>query len=181
MGQGEVSIEADRIWLRPLVAEDADSMFAYLGDAANMSFFPAPFTRAEVGRMIARHGSQPAIDGLGFLAVIERTSGELIGDCGVTRQMIDGEERDEIGYHFHHLWQGQGFATEAARAVKRYGFETLGVKELCSYMAEDHWPSRRVAERNGMTVEKTFNNPRNRDLPTVVYTLSREQYFAGRA
>ncbi len=47
----------------------------------------------------------------------------------------------------------------------------MGLNKLCSYMAADHWPSRMVADRNGMAVEKIFNNPRNRDLPTVVYTI----------
>ena len=171
-------IEAERIWMRPLLPSDAEDLFAYLGDAQNMSFFPAPFTREEMELMIAKHGPQPAIDGRGFLAVIERSSGRLIGDCGVTRQWIDGEERDEIGYHFHPAWQGRGFAIESARAAKRHGFATMGLSRLCSYMAADHRASRRVAERNGMKLEKTFNNPRNRDLPTVVYTISREEYLA---
>jgi len=37
-----------------------------------------------------------------------------------------------------------------------------------------HWSSRKVAERNGMTVEKTFNNPRNRNLLTVVYSIKNQ-------
>jgi hypothetical protein len=47
----------------------------------------------------------------------------------------------------------------------------MGLKKLFSYMAADHWPSRMIADRNDMVVEKTFNNPWNRDLPTVVYTI----------
>ena len=57
--------------------------------------------------------------------------------------------------------------------MKKYGFNTLGMNKLCSYMAADHWPSRMVAERNGMTIEKKFNNPQNRNFQTVVYSINK--------
>lgn len=47
--------------------------------------------------------------------------GKLIGDCGITIQNIDGELLPEIGYHIHKDFWRQGFATEAATAVRDWG------------------------------------------------------------
>ena len=109
--------------------------------------------------------------GCGLWAIILKSEDKLIGDCGITIQDIDGQKEYEIGYHLNKNYLGNGYAAEAAAAVKEYGFDTLNLEKLCSYMAEDHTTSRAVAERNGMIIEKTFNNPRNRNFPTVVYSI----------
>lgn len=176
MGKGITTIESERLILRPLEPEDLDAVHAFFGNAENLEHFPAPFTREEVGKFIGEHGPTARDHGLGFLAVILKSSGQLIGDCGITHQEIDGNMEHEIGYHFHMAHWGNGYATEAARRMKQFGFEELQLDRVCSYMAEDHIPSRRVAERNGMTVDNIYNNPRNRNLPTTVYAISREEW-----
>jgi [ribosomal protein S5]-alanine N-acetyltransferase len=57
--------------------------------------------------------------------------------------------------------------------VVKYGFEILALRRLCSYMASDHRQSRRIAEKLGMTLEKQYRNPRNRDFLTCVYAIHR--------
>ena len=164
-------METPRLLIGPLEDEDFDAMFAFWSDAETLLHFPRPWTRKEVQDLIDKHGPMAHETGLGFQAVIRRETNELIGDCGITIQNIDGVDEHEIGYHFsRHHW-GHGYATEAAQALKAFGFDKLGLKKLCSYMADDHHPSRRVAERNGMTLEKRYNNPGNRDLPTVMYSV----------
>ena len=51
-----------------------------------------------------------------------------------------------------------------------YGFNSLKLEKLCSYMAKDHSAFRKVAEKTGMTLEKTYNKPNNRKFPTIVYS-----------
>ena len=134
-----------------------------------MSFYPATYSKSDTKKFIDKNIKQYESTGVVLWAIIRKLDNKFIGDCGITIQDIDGVDEYEIGYHFHKSYWGKGYATET---VKEYGFDTMGSKKLCSYMAEDHWPSRKVAERNGMTVEKTFNNPRNRNLPTVVYSIN---------
>ena len=94
----------------------------------------------------------------------------MIGNCGITIQHIDGKDEYEIGYHIHKDYWNKGFATEAARSVMEYGFNSLKLEKLCSYMAKDHSASREVAEKIGMTLENIYNNPNNRKFPTTVYS-----------
>ena len=175
MGEGIRQLKTERLRIRALRENDVDAVFSFFGNAANLEHFPAPFTREEVSDFVSKNGDLTRGCGLGFQAVVLKSTGELIGDCGITIQNIDGIDEHEIGYYFHMAHWGNGYATEAAQCLKEFGFETLGLKRLCSYMAEDHHPSRRVAERNGMKLGKTFNNPNNRNLPTTVYAISHDQ------
>ena len=97
----------------------------------------------------------------------------MIGNCGITIQNIDGIDEYEIGYHINKNYCNNRFATESASVIRDYRFQTLRlrIKKLCSYMAKKHLASRKVAENIGMKLEKTFNNPNNRNLPTTVYSI----------
>jgi RimJ/RimL family protein N-acetyltransferase len=86
--------------------------------------------------------------------MILKSSGELIGDCGLVRQVVGELEEIEIGYHVRRDLWGQGYASEAARACRGYGFATLPVDRLISMVRPENLASRRVAEKTGMTVWK---------------------------
>ena len=96
----------------------------------------------------------------------------MVGDCGLTVQNVDGADEIEIGYHVRRDLWGQGLATEAARACRDLGFARLPVDRLISLIRPENLPSRRVAEKNGMTVWKEVMW---RNLPHLVYAIRREQ------
>lgn len=77
----------------------------------------------------------------------------------------------DLGYIVHHPHWSNGYATEAAEACKRYALETLGLRRLVANMPVEHTASARVAEKIGMTLEKTFDNPKNRGIETRLYSL----------
>lgn len=166
-----MEIETERLLLRPIREADLEDEFGILGDAETMSFYRRPYTREETVEIIANNVRTIEASGYGMFAVLEKHSGEYLGDCGITIQIIDGEEEFEVGYRIRKESWGQGFAPEAARAMIDYGFQQLGMKKLCSYMLKDHHQSRRTAEKSGMTFQKEYVNPRNRDLPTAVYVI----------
>lgn len=83
-----------------------------------------------------------------------KSAGELIGDCGLTKQNVDGHDEVEIGYHVRRDHWGRGYATEAARACRDYGFAHLPVERLISLIRPENIPSRRVVEKNGMKIWK---------------------------
>ncbi len=172
-GSMRVIIKTNRMILRELDQNDHDALSDILSDPETMSHYPAPFTSDEVTTFIEKNIERYQTINCGLWGCILIETDKLIGDCGITIQNIDGVNEYEIGYHFHKDYWGNGYAIEAAKAVKEYGFNHLGLKKLCSYMAEDHKASRRLAERNNMKIEKTFLNPRNRNFSTVVYTKTK--------
>jgi len=150
----KVVIETPRLILREFVLVDADALARVISDPETMRFYPAPFDRQGVEGWIARNIRRYERDGHGLWAIDLKSTGEMIGDCGITLQEVDGEPLPEIGYHLRCDMWGQGFATEAARACRDYGFDSLKAEFLISLIRPENLPSRRVAERNGMKIWK---------------------------
>jgi RimJ/RimL family protein N-acetyltransferase len=170
-----VILETERLILRQFVPGDADALSRVLSDPETMRHYPVPFDRAAVDEWIRRNLRRYAANGHGLWAMDEKTTGEMIGDCGLTLQEVDGTSLPEIGYHLRRDRWGQGFATEAAVACRDYGFNKMSVDFLISLIRPENLPSRRVAERNGMKVwkETTRNGLRH-----LVYRVTREEWEA---
>jgi [ribosomal protein S5]-alanine N-acetyltransferase len=149
-----IRLETPRLALRELTPEDAPALHAVLGDAETMRWYPRGFTLEEVAEWIARQIARYP-SGTGLLGLVLRQSGELIGDCGPVWQDVDGPAELEIGYHVHANYRNRGLATEAARAVRDYAFATLAVDHVISLIRPENLPSRRVAEKNGLTLDRT--------------------------
>lgn len=82
-----------------------------------------------------------------------KTTGECLGHCSLTEMLIDGVAEQEIGYRVGERYQGRGYATEAATAVREFLFQQ-GVQRVISTIATDNTASQRVALKNGMHWEK---------------------------
>jgi ribosomal-protein-alanine N-acetyltransferase len=164
-------LNTPRLILREFSPNDADALASVLSDPETMRFYPAPLDRAGVEAWIDRNLRRYAKDGHGLWAMILRTNGELIGDCGLTVQEVDSTDEIEVGYHVRRDHWGQGLATEAARACRDFGFAHFPVERLISLIRPENQPSRRVAEKNGMIVWKEIVR---RGLPHLVYSIRRD-------
>ena len=99
----KVILETPRLTLREFVPEDAVALSLVLSDPETMRFYPAPFDRAGVDDWIDRNRRRYASDGVGLWAMVLKSTGELIGDCGIMKQEVDGEPWYEIGYHLRSI------------------------------------------------------------------------------
>jgi [ribosomal protein S5]-alanine N-acetyltransferase len=170
-----IVLETSRLILREFVPEDADALTRVISDPETMRYYPAPFDRAGVEDWIARNVRRYQADGHGLWALDLKSSGEMVGDCGITLQDVDGRHLPEIGYHLRRDLWGQGLATEAARACRDYGFTQLQVDSLISLIRPENAPSRRVAERNAMKVWKKTSHG---GMPHLVYRIQQEEWRA---
>jgi len=108
-------------------------------------------------------------------AIIHLADNRLIGYCGFFHQEVDGTEEIEIGYRLDPDYWSGGLATEAARAVRDHAFRDLKLQRVISLIHPDNAPSRRVAEKIGMNLEKKTVF---RGFPTLVFAITREQWLA---
>ncbi len=168
-----IVLETKRLVLRHLTLDDVDAVFAVIGDPETMKFYPQRFSHDDAVRWVTRSRKRYRTDGYGLLAVVLKSNREVIGNCGLMLQDVEGESLLEVGYHFRRDYWGHGYATEAARGCMAYAFGHLKAEKVVSLILPENLPSRRVAERNGMTVERqaTFH-----DLPHLVYAMKREDY-----
>jgi len=152
-----VVLETERLLLREFQPGDSDALFAVLGDAATMQYYPAAFDRAGVEGWIARNIERYARDGFGLWAMVLKSTGEVIGDCGCVLQEVEGRNEVEIGYHVRRDLWGRGYATEAARQCIAHAFLKLGTQRVISMVRPKNLSSRRVAEKNGLRCEKIIS------------------------
>ena len=168
-------LQTQRLSLREFESGDVDALATILSDPETMRYYPAPFERAAVADWIQRNRTRYASDGFGLWAMILNSTGELIGDCGLIRQSVDGVDEIEIGYHARRDLWGQGYASEAAQACRDHGFANLAVGRLISLIRPENLASRRVAEKNGMTIWKEVTRA---NLLHYVYAIRRDQVSA---
>jgi len=163
-----------RLILRRFTLQDLDALARILADPRVMEFsLVGPLSRAQVrtwlfDRTLAsyeRHGWGP-------WAVIDRESDTVIGFCGLLRQEIDGRAEVEVAYRLHPDYWGRGLATEAAIAVREYAFGRPEIDRLVSIIEPANVRSIRVAEKNGMRLEK---ETLYRERPVRIYSVSRRE------
>ena len=87
-----------------------------------------------------------------YFAVIEEETGELVGSCGLSG-ICEEHRRAGLGYWIRSSRTGHGFATDAARAVMRFGFEDLDLARIEVEVSVDNTASLRIAEKLGCVRE----------------------------
>lgn len=177
-------LRTDRLLLRAWREEDRGSFAAMNADPVVMEHFVATYDRARSDAAVDRIRERWAADGYGLWALERIDTGELIGYSGLSPAEFEAPFTPavEVGWRLAPGHWGHGFATEAARASLRFGFETVGLPEIVSFTAVGNVRSRRVMERIGLRRDPTgdFEHPAvpvgHPVRPHVFYRLSREQW-----
>ena len=164
-------IECDRFYLREYQESDYADLSAIYQDAENMVYFGAPYDDKMMRRLIDWTMTNYKKYGFGFWAIIDKKSGDFIGDCGLSMQNIDGEWLPEIGYHIKKIYHNMGYASEAAQLVKEYIFKNYCYETLYGYTTEENLPSIKVMLKNGMSLSKKYKKDNEN---YVVYCVKRK-------
>ena len=150
-------LETERLILRPMSATDINALHLIFTDPEVMASFGGElFTRKQMMAWLGRNLDHQNQYGYGLFSVILKESGELIGDCGLEQMEVEGIQVAELGYDFRSDYWNQGFATEAACAVRDYAFDILQLPQLISLIRVGNLASKRVAEKVGMTLAEEF-------------------------
>jgi len=172
-----MQLETQRLILRSFREEDVDAMARLFANPDFMRFSLAVFTeRKQTVAFIEKVMGWDLAGIPSQFAILPRGEDAIIGYCGFFHHPeVPGEI--EIGYRLHPDYWNRGLITEAARAVRDHAFADLKLPRVISLIHPENTPSRRVAEKNGMKVEKEITF---RGFPTLVYAITREQWLAQR-
>jgi RimJ/RimL family protein N-acetyltransferase len=170
-------LETERLILRSFREEDIDAMAQLFANPDFMRFSLGIFTeRKKTVDFIEKVMSWDRASLPSQFAVVPRGEEAVIGYCGFHHHPeVPGEV--EIGYRLHPDYWNRGLITEAARAVRDHAFADLKLPRVISLIHPENIPSRRVAEKNGMKMEKEITF---RGFPTQVFAMTREQWLANR-
>lgn len=167
-------IETDRLILREMNEKDYDALYAVLADSDIMQHYPYTFDETRVRGWINKNIERYEIFGFGLWAVCLKEAGEMIGDCGLTMQMIGKTIKPEIGYHIRKDHQRKGYAREAAAAVRDWTFMNTPFQTIFSYMKYTNTPSSLTAVSWGCHQVDEFEDEANEI--TKVYAITRKEW-----
>ena len=167
-------IETKRLFLRELTKDDFSALYAVLADSDIMQHYPYTFDNARVTNWIDKSIERYNIFGFGLWAICLKSNGEMIGDCGLTMQIINNQIKPEIGYHLRKDMQHKGYAKEASIAVRDWTFSNTPFNTVYSYMKKDNTASAAVAVSYGCKKLDEFIDSENET--TVVYGITRAEW-----
>lgn len=170
-------LQTPRLALREMTDADLGALRVIFDDPVAMAAYEGPFDAAESAAWVERQRQRYLDDGFGLWAVELGTTGEVIGQCGITRQRVEDDEVIEVGYLFQRAHWHRGFAMEAASACRDWAFRTLDIDELYAKVRDTNIASMNVAIRLGMTVRRRFvTHYRGVDMPHLAFAISRAEW-----
>jgi RimJ/RimL family protein N-acetyltransferase len=149
-------LETDRLILRPWQLDDREAFHALTLDPEVMHYVHArqPYSEAEVDEWFSRQARQLTELDLCMGAMIEKSSGRLVGIAGTQPLGTTGDL--EIGWWLAREVWGRGYATEAGGAAMRHVLETVGRPRVVAIIDPGNEPSKRVVARLGMQYEARY-------------------------
>jgi len=176
-------LKTERLILRDFVQSDWEAVLAYQQNPLYLRYNEwterSPEAVREFIQMFLDHQEQEPRIKFQF-AVTLKSTGQLIGNCGVRRDSADAHEGD-IGYELDPVHWGKGYTTEAARTVLGFGFTQMRLHRACAYCVADNIGSAHVLEKLGMRLEGHLREHRyykNRWWDTLIYAILYDEWQA---
>ncbi len=156
-------LQTDRLLLRELNVNDSKSFYElnqnqnvikYTGDTS--------FENITEAENFLRNYNDYEMNGFGRWVVIDKSTGEFLGWCGL--KYVKEIDETDIGFRFFEKYWNRGFATESAMACLKYGFEKLNLNTVVGRAMAENTASIKVLEKIGMNYEKEFDFVKHKGL-----------------
>ena len=168
-------LETERLILREMVPSDAEDMLRLHSDPEVQQYTGDPniFTFEGIQDKIEEKTEEYRKYGYGRWVTLLKGGKQFVGWAGLS-YLPEFDEID-LGYRFLPEFWGNGLATEASRAILKYGFEELNLDRIIAMAMQENKASIRVIEKVGMRFEKLAPyEPRSKDV--VWYALSQNEF-----
>lgn len=190
LSEAELTFETERLLLRPYALEDIELSRELLFDPEVMKYvgeLPEDFDIEKSQRDVIRRGAGGRI---GVWCVIEKTTGEKLGDVVLTPLPINLDDTDwssvvpdcypdseiETGYLFRRSAWGKGYATEACRRILRFGFEMTDLDTIVAVTDPENAASMQVLGKCGLKqngLRRAYNDDNCTD-----FAITRDEWRA---
>ena len=167
-------IETERLFLRKLVQTDFTDLCEILQDIEVMYAWEHAFSDAQAQEWLDRQLERYEERGVGYWAAIEKESGKMVGQIGLTWSEIDNAKVLEPGYILKKAYWHKGFALEGAKACVDYAFNEMGIREIYISIRPENIASLKVAEKLGAKINgKHYVYCNDKDMLHLVYTIKK--------
>lgn len=152
-------LETERLVLRYQQPSDVAALAELWTDPEVTEHMGGPRDRAKLLSALEETAKHPRAEPDDLWPVVEKDSGEVVGDCGLLDKEVEQRQEIELVYVIRRASWGRGYATEMAEGIKRHAFERLGLRRLIALIEPGNVASERVAIKVGMRLEKEIVRP----------------------
>jgi ribosomal-protein-alanine N-acetyltransferase len=168
-------IQSERLYFRRIEDGDFEIVANIMRDAGVQKVWEHYFTDDDVREWVNRRKEGYENNGIDYLLAVNKLSQEIVGQIGLLKENINGEEIWGIGYILMGAHYGKGYATEGAKAMADYAFNTLKAPKVICDIRPTNQSSIAVAKRLGMTETGTYSkNYRGIEMPHLIFKLDRK-------
>ena len=168
------NLESSRLITRFLTPDDIDNWAEFFENEEALAFLATFNTlnhEENAGRWIQRQLDRYESQRFGLQLLIDKKTGNVVGQCGLLKQDINDTQEIEVGYHILKKYWGHGYAPEAAKLFIDFAFENNITTEIVSLININNVKSQRVAEKNKL---QRGIQTKWRDLDIYIYRLKKE-------
>ena len=159
----QIIAETERLVIRHIAEPDIAAIASIWTDDRVTRFMGGPRDFAQLCASFRDDLSNPPSQ-FDLWPVAEKSSGVIVGHCGLLQKIIDGRDEIELTYVIASAFWGRGYASEAAMAIRDYAFHHLSVPRLVSLIDPANAASERVALKLGMKLEADTVRPSGKTL-----------------
>ena len=168
-----VGEESARLRFRMLLVNDFDTWIELfkeegVGEFLGMASIPTPEEQCQKWFELTLNRYENDLGGMNVL--MDKNTGEFIGQCGLLVQEVDNITELEIGYSILPKFWNQGYATEAARKCIEFAFQHDFADSIISIIHVDNIQSEKVAQKNGMDLDKQTVF---KEMPVNIFRVNR--------
>jgi [ribosomal protein S5]-alanine N-acetyltransferase len=166
-------IESERLIFKEMTENDFDTIAKIMRDEGVQKIWEHYFSDDDVREWIEKHKSNYRNYGIGHLLAIDKLLQDVVGQIGIIKENINGEIVWGIGYILMSEHCGKGYATEGAKAMIDYAFNTLNASKIVCVIRPMNKSSISVAKRLGMIETSSFvKEYRGKEMPHLVFELN---------
>ena len=178
-----MELSTERLVLREFISDDWPAMLAYQRNPLYLRYYEwtdrsPEDVRQFVQMFLSQQKTEPRIKFQ--LAVALKSTGELIGNCGI-RLEKPGDLQADMGYELDPRHWGHGYATEAASAVLAFGFSSLKLHRVWASCVADNLGSVRVLAKLGLRLEGRLREAafyKDRYWDTLIFGILEREWRA---
>lgn len=166
-------LESERLIFRKIEKDDAPDIARIMRDEGVQKVWEHYFSDEDVDEWIARRQAGYQNNDIDYLLAVDKKTNEAVGQIGLLKGITDGVETWEIGYILLSQYYGNGYATEGARAMIDYAFNTLQIPKIVCDIRPMNKSSIAVAQRIGMVETGSFVKIyKGREMPHLIFELN---------
>ena len=172
------TLKTERLVGEPVSERHRDVAVALFGDPEVAEWIwpgelGGPRSPEQVDEILGRFGKHWFEHGYGWWYLRETAGGEFVGEVGLQRADVEGEQVVEVGWTIFPACWNRGFATEAAEAALAHGFGSKGLDEIVAFTMPHNHASLRVMEKLGMAYDRRIERA---GIPHVLYRIAAPKY-----